>query len=100
LPPSPPLDYIKYQTCYEDENFMNFSLYQFPTNTECISSSNNNQKNCSSQECNIQECNYNISQCNTNVQNKKKYIPKFTIGYRNDCKKCREGIPNHYGHIN
>jgi len=33
-------------------------------------------------------------------QNRKRYIPKFTLGFRSDCKKCRDGVPNHYGHIN
>lgn len=36
---------------------------------------------------------------NSNKSNQKRHTPKFTIGYRSDCKKCRDHVPNHYGHI-
>jgi len=82
------------QTYYEDEEFIKFSLDQYQTESTW-----NIQKEYNNKDCNIKE-NNKISIYNTNIQRRKKYTPKFTIGYRSDCKKCRDGVPNHYGHIN
>ncbi|ORX52915.1 hypothetical protein BCR36DRAFT_349554 [Piromyces finnis] len=90
------MDYMKYKDCCD-----NFSLDCFQRNNTvsdkqcCIQNNNycNNNKY-------TQEKKDKILKINTNIQQKKKYIPKFTIGYRSDCKKCRDGVPNHYGHIN
>lgn len=94
LPPSPPLDYMHCQTYYDNEEFENFSLDNYEI------------KDSSTSITNVQKINNNnvpqdnVLKFNVNIQHRKKYIPKFTIGYRSDCKKCRDGVPNHYGHIN
>ncbi|OUM64861.1 hypothetical protein PIROE2DRAFT_8250 [Piromyces sp. E2] len=89
LPPSPPLDFMQCEdNCSED--FTNFSL---------DSVQKDNYNTTINNHCNCNEEN-KIKIFNTNIQRRKRYIPKFTIGYRSDCKKCRDGVPNHYGHIN
>jgi len=99
------MDYMKCEENYNNEDFTNFSL-------DCVQETNYNEMTnnhlCNRDNYNITQYNHEIYNIpsnkikifNTNIQRKKRYIPKFTIGYRSDCKKCRDGVPNHYGHIN
>jgi len=111
LPPSPPLDYMKCEDC-ENEEFSNFSLNLQVNETDdnTIAKNDHKTKTYETNDSILTRSNYKTESknqrektfiFNTNKQqNKIRHIPKFTIGFRSDCKKCRDGVPNHYGHIN
>ena len=98
------------ENCYDDKEFTNFYLNPntYETDEENPNFIVNNHKT-EANKINENFLQINNSKTkskihfafNTNNHHKKtKYVPKFTIGYRSDCKKCRDGVPNHYGHIN